>query len=174
MAEEKAEARESAVEQAPGGGGGRKVPLVPVLAVAGVVIASAAAWFFGLLPFGGHASAPVAEAKEEEPVVDAKPQVGALEAMDSFIANLSDEDGRRYLKVTLQVEFFDPHVPEEFRLRAPQIRDLLLTLFSSKTFAEIRTPEGKGLLREEIINRMNRAMHRDVVKAVYFTEFIVQ
>jgi flagellar FliL protein len=170
MAEEKAEETEGAAEKRKSG---RTLPLVPILAVAAVLAGGAGAWLLGLLPFG-RASAPPAEAKEEEPVHDAKPQVGALHAMDSFIANLSDEDGKRYLKITIQVEFFDPRIPDEFNVRAPQIRDLLLTLFSSKTFAEIRTPEGKGLLREEIINRMNRAMHKDLVKAVYFTEFIVQ
>jgi len=56
----------------------------------------------------------------------------------------------------------------------PQIRDLLLTLLSSKTFDEVRTAEGKQQLREEIIARVNQVLDRDVVKAVYFTEFIVQ
>ena len=101
-------------------------------------------------------------------------EMGALEALDPFIANLADEDGRRYLKATMQLEFFDPAAPEELSGHMAQVRDLILTLFTSKTFADIRTPEGKGLLREEIINRVNRVLRRDVVKAVYFTEFIVQ
>ena len=58
--------------------------------------------------------------------------------------------------------------------RLPQTRDLLLTLFTSKTFDEIRTPEGKQQLREEIIARVNQVLDRDLAKAVYFTEFIVQ
>ncbi|TMB47562.1 MAG: flagellar basal body-associated FliL family protein [Deltaproteobacteria bacterium] len=65
-------------------------------------------------------------------------------------------------------------VPDEFTARQAQVRDLLLTLFTSKQFAEIRTPQGKALLRDEIINRINRAINHDLVKAVYFTEFIVQ
>ena len=60
------------------------------------------------------------------------------------------------------------------KARLPQMRDLLLTLFTSKTFDEIRTPEGKQQLREEIIERVNQVLDRDLVKAVYFTEFIVQ
>ncbi|MFN8542717.1 MAG: flagellar basal body-associated FliL family protein [Candidatus Binatia bacterium] len=101
-------------------------------------------------------------------------EMGAIEALDPFIANLADEDGRRYLKATLQLEFFDAHAPDDLNAHMPQIRDLVLTLFTSKTFADIRTPEGKGLLREEIINRINRVLRHDVVKAIYFTEFIVQ
>jgi flagellar FliL protein len=99
---------------------------------------------------------------------------GAVEAIDPFIANLADEDGRRYLKATIQFEFFEHDVPAEFTQRAAQVRDVILTLLTSKTFGEIRSPQGKALLREEIINRTNHIVHRDVVKAVYFTEFIVQ
>jgi flagellar FliL protein len=128
-----------------------------------VVVAAAGAWYAGQFPRGGRA-----EAKADAP------KVGALFALDPFIANLGDEDGRRYLKATVQVEFFASSVPAEFHARVPQMRDLLLTLFTSKLFAEIRTPQGKALLRDEIINRMNRTLDRDLVKAVYFTEFIVQ
>jgi len=99
---------------------------------------------------------------------------GALEPLDPFIANLSDEDGRRYLKATLQVEFFDAVVPREFNAHMPQVRDMLITLFGAKTFADVRTPEGKAVLREEIVNRLNVLLAEDAVKAVYFTEFIIQ
>ena len=128
-----------------------------------VASVAAAAWLLGLVP-----ERATAEARVEEPAV------GALLPLDTFIANLADEDGRRYLKATLHVEFFAASVPDEFTARVPQMRDLLLTLLTSKLFAEIRTPEGKALLRDEIINRMNRALNKDLVKAVYFTEFIVQ
>ena len=65
-------------------------------------------------------------------------------------------------------------MPPEFPARVPQMRDLILTLLTSKLFAEVRTPQGKALLRDEIIARMNRALNHDAVKAVYFTEFLVQ
>jgi flagellar protein FliL len=142
-----------------------------LLVVAGAVVllggGGVAAWRLDLLPRGTPAEAKV-ELKPEAP------KVGALYALEPFIANLADEEGRRYLKATLQVEFYGDHVPEEFTARLPQMRDLLLTLFTSKVFAEIRTPEGKALLRDEVINRLNRALGRDDVKAVYLTEFIVQ
>jgi flagellar FliL protein len=133
-----------------------------------LVLGGAAAWSLGLVGSAPEAGASKETAKAPEP------DVGALQPLDPFIANLADEDGKRYLKATLQVEFFGASVPEDFAARLPQMRDLLLTLFTSKTFAEVRTPQGKGILRDEIINRMNRALHKDLVKAVYFTEFIVQ
>lgn len=169
MAEEKAEAAAAPAEEAAAKGGKGKL-----FAIVGVVVligGGAAAWFLGVLP---HGTQHDAEAKVKEEAKLEQPEVGALQALDPFIANLADEDGKRYLKATLQLEFFDAKVPDEFHARLPLIRDLLLTLFTSKTFAEIRTPQGKTVLREEIVNRLNRAMRKDVVKAVYFTEFIVQ
>ena len=94
--------------------------------------------------------------------------------LETFIANLADEGGSRYLKATFQIEFVGVAVPPEVTPRLPKIRDLLLTLLSSKTFDDVRTPEGKQQLREEIIARVNQVLERDAVKAVYFTEFIVQ
>lgn len=127
-----------------------------------------AAWRLGIGQVGPEPPNAVAAA------VTGKGRDGALEPLDPFIANLSDEDGRRYLKATLQVEFYDSIVPPEFHHRLPQTRDMLLTLLSSKTFADVRTPQGKAVLREEIVNRVNTVLNEDAVKAVYFTEFIVQ
>ena len=118
---------------------------------------------------GGHEAAGAHGKKEGDAEA-----AGATEALDPFIANLADEEGRRYLKATLQFEFFEHEVPGEFAERQAQVRDAILTLFTSKTFNEVRTPQGKALLREELINRTNHVVHRDIVKAVYFTEFIVQ
>jgi len=179
MAEEGAAEGAAAEEKPEGGGGGRKIVLIAV-AVLLLGGGGAAAWYMGL--FGGGHAAPPAEGGEaahgEEgaggTAEAAVPDVGALYALDPFIANLSDEDGRRYLKATLQVEFFKGQVPGEWSARLPQVRDLLLTLFSSKNFAEVRTPQGKAVLRDEIVTRLNHALRQDMVKAVYFTEFIVQ
>lgn len=186
MAEEAhAESAEAGAE-ASGGGGKKKL----VILVAAVVVllggGGGVAWKLGL--FGGG-KAEHADAKEHgaEPTDAAEGEhgggdgghgavagMGALVPLDPFIANLSDEDGRRYLKATLSVEFFKPVAPAEFTQRLPQVRDLMLTLFSSKTFAEVRTPQGKAVLRDEIVTRLNHALRSDAVKAVYFTEFIVQ
>jgi flagellar FliL protein len=133
------------------------------LALGGI---GAAAWRLGIGQMGPKPAAVT--------VAAVTGRDNALEPMDPFIANLSDEDGHRYLKATLQVEFYDSIVPPEFSRRLPQSRDMLLTLLSSKTFADVRTPQGKAVLREEIVNRLNAVLNEDAVKAVYFTEFIVQ
>jgi flagellar protein FliL len=167
MAEEatapkEAETTQAAPEEAPKGGKGK---LLIIIGAVVLLAGGGAAWF---VLGRGHGE----EHKEE--VLEPEPKMGALVALDPFVANLADEDGKRYLKAQLQVEFFGAAAPETFEKRHAQIRDLLLTLFTSKLYAEIRTPAGKQVLRDEIINRLNRVLGKDDVKAVYFTEFIVQ
>lgn len=155
-----------------------KLPLIGsgVVVIAGAVVAL---WYLGVGPFGGgaarHSEATAAIEEHggggEHGEKDGK--TSAILALEPFIANLADDGGRRYLKATFQVDF-GSSVPGNMQARLPQVRDLLLTLFTSKTFDDIRTPEGKQQLREEIIGRINQVLDRDVVKAVYFTEFIVQ
>jgi flagellar FliL protein len=157
-----------------------KLPMI--LGAVGLVVALAGGgWFFlgrGKKAAGGehggeHGAAAEVE-EEDHGETPSKEAIGALLPLDPFVANLADEDGKRYLKANLQVEFYASKVPEEFNQRMPQVRDLLLTLFTSKLFSEIRTPAGKAVLRDEIVNRLNRAIGKDIVKAVYFTDFIVQ
>ena len=141
---------------------------------------AAALWYLGIGPFAGapkHAEATAAVEEGEHGAKDeggAKDGKGGILALEPFIANLADDGGRRYLKATFQIDFGSAEVPAAMQARLPQTRDLLLTLFTSKTFEEIRTPEGKQQLREEIIARVNQVLDRDLARAVYFTEFIVQ
>jgi flagellar FliL protein len=181
---------------------GSKLPLILGL-VALLAGGGGAAWYFGLLPFGHkvadaeqadaeqaaagegeHAAAPAGDhaksAEKGKPAEKGKgghgaaATAGGMRPLDPFLANLADETSSRYLKMSLQVEFVDSEPPAAFDARLPQIRDVILTLVTSKTFADIRTPEGKERLREDVIDRINHVLAQDAVKSVYFTEFIVQ
>ncbi|MEW6271529.1 MAG: flagellar basal body-associated FliL family protein [Thermodesulfobacteriota bacterium] len=145
--------------------------LVAVLALGG---AGAAAFLLGLVPGGKAPAGGHGAAEEGAASAGAHGAGGAMRPLDPFLANLADESGTRYLKMTLQVEFAGPEPPGQLDARMPQIRDVILTLVTSKTFADIRTPDGKERLREDVIDRMNHVLQADAVKSVYFTEFIVQ
>ncbi|MBI3768939.1 MAG: flagellar basal body-associated FliL family protein [Deltaproteobacteria bacterium] len=159
----------------------KKKSKLPLILSAVVLLAGsgAAAWYLGVLPFSKkrHAEATAAveeKAGEEGHGAKGEKGPGPILPLETFIANLADEGGSRYLKATFQVEFLGASVPPDVNGRLPQIRDLLLTLLSSKSFEDVRTLEGKQQLREEIIGHVNQVLDRDAVKAVYFTEFIVQ
>ncbi len=112
------------------------------------------------------------QAKKTEEV--AKPDIGPIYPMDTFIVNLMDPMGKRYLKVTMQLELAKEEMRVEMDKRLPQLRDAILTLLSSKSFKDISDLSGKYQLRAEILASLNRYLKTGKIKNVYFTEFIVQ
>ena len=58
--------------------------------------------------------------------------------------------------------------------RAPQIRDTILTLVSSKQLADVVDFEGKALLKDDLRDRVNHFLTGGRVKSVLITEFVVQ
>jgi len=108
------------------------------------------------------------------PAVNKGSGIGPLYSFDTFIVNLADPGGIRYLKVSMQAEVDSNKVIEEIDKRNPQVRDLILTVLSSKTYAEVSTPQGKIALKQEIIRRLNLILTTGTVRNVFFTEFISQ
>ena len=111
-----------------------------------------------------------AQSKEETN----KPDIGPIYPLEPFIVNLMDPGGKRYLKVTLELELSNEKMKPEMDKRLPQLRDTILTLLSSKSFKDICDLSGKYQLRAEILANLNRYLKTGKVKSVYFTEFIVQ
>jgi flagellar FliL protein len=113
----------------------------------------------------------------------AKPEeIGAVVSMDTFIVNLADPGGNRYLRVTMDLELAGKPVDktggktagDELAKRMPQIRDAILMILSTKRHADISAPEGKTALREEIVNAANGLLASSQVSRIYFKEFVIQ
>ncbi len=120
---------------------------------------------------GVASAAPTATAEKAEA---ATPPVGVSYPLDTFIVNLADKGGNRYLRVTLALELADEALQKKMDQRLPQVRDALLTILPSKSIEEIITAEGKDLLREEILERLNSFLGEGKVSNLYFTEFVIQ
>ena len=73
----------------------------------------------------------------------------------------------------MELEVTNAEVQEEVEKIKPKIRDYIIIIASSKTFAEISTKEGKDALREEIKNQINLFLTKGQINKVYFTEFIL-
>lgn len=111
--------------------------------------------------------------EEEQPVED-EVAMGPVYKMDTMIVNLADQGGKRYLRVTMELELSGPEVLEEIGTRLPQLRDQILMVLPSKTYTDIGTTEGKIALRDELITKMNGLLKKGTVTTIYFTEFVVQ
>ncbi len=100
--------------------------------------------------------------------------MGALFPLDTFIVNLADEKSKRYLKVTMQIELKEGEALELLEKRLVQVRDIILMILPTKRFQEIRSVDGKTVLRQEIMARLNDLFKKEAVNNIYFTEFVVQ
>jgi flagellar FliL protein len=128
-----------------------------------------------------------AEAGAEGIPEKAKPEeIGAVVSMETFIVNLADPGGNRYLRVTMDLELAgkpgdkpgdksaSKTAGDELAKRMPQIRDAVLMILSTKRYADISTPEGKTALREEILTAVNNLLASSQITRIYFKEFVIQ
>lgn len=112
--------------------------------------------------------------EKAEEAVQQSGMPGTMFPIESFIVNLAGSEGKRFLKVTIDLELDKQEATEEVKARLPQIKDSVLVLLSSKTFEEVYTVQGKFKLRDEVISRTNSFLKTGKVKNIYFTEFVIQ
>ena len=112
-------------------------------------------------------------AKEEQPPEEEN-SIGPIYKLDTMIVNLADQGGKRYLRVTMELELNAPEVKDEIDMRLPQLRDAILMILPTKTYADIGTTEGKIALRDEIIKKLNSFLKKGTITTIYFSEFVVQ
>lgn len=109
----------------------------------------------------------------------------------SKIINLSDPLGRKYIRITIVIEFapseseylempieekstFIAEFTSEVTSKLPIIDDAVVTLISSKTFDDLYTAQGKENLRLELSNLITQRLPDYHILSVYLTEFVVQ
>ena len=144
--------------------GGKKKLIFILIPVLLILIGGAGAYFF------------LTHKKKEstKQMVVAPQKLGVMYNLGSFLVNLADKNANTYAKVSITLELSNQKVQQEVVKRLPIIKDAVINLLSSKTYDEIRTPEGKEELRLELIKRINAILVTGGVQNIYFTQFIVQ
>jgi flagellar protein FliL len=135
----------------------------------------AAYWF--LLGPGAQPPAQTEEGSEQPgPEASQQQQKMAPEmiTLPSFIVNLADPLGRRFLRLTLDVELVSKEAADELQRSDSRVRDAIILLLSSKSYANLASMESKITLKNEIVERLNQIAGGARVSNVYFTEFVIQ
>ena len=165
MAEKNGQAAE---EKKKGGGMKKLIFLVLILAILGG--GGFAGWKYFWVPRQEAAAEAAEKAAEEAENASKVAPAGPLVPLEPFVVNLADPMGRRYLKMTLDVEVLDEAASADL----PKVKDSLLLLLSSKSFEDIGSMDRKLELKNEIVDRLNLVLGKGRVRNVYFTEFVVQ
>lgn len=128
-----------------------------------------------------------------------QPGEGIMVNMSTKIINLADPSGRKYIRLTVVLEFAPEEAPADakeakasegnnsgegaaaggdfetrIQSRMPLMDDVVITLLSTKTFEELYTAEGKERLRQELMHAISQRLPEFHLLSVYFTEFVVQ
>ena len=149
--------------------------LKSILVMAGAGIAVLAAAFF----FVVGVIAPSMSKKDAADVAEEPAEPVAQEAMANYeestiIVNLAGPDSERYLKVNLSLAVSDRAVVLKLEKQNARLRDELIDILSTKTVEDMLSPEGKDVLRTQIIEAANATIGEPKVVDVYFTEFVIQ
>lgn len=120
---------------------------------------------------GPKDNAETEQTTEEE---EAGPKETHMVTLPTFLVNLADPLGRRYLKLTMDVEVEGEKTKTLLESEMPKVRDAIILLLSSKTYADLSSLENKQLLKMEIVNQLNLILETSKILRVYFTEMVIQ
>lgn len=102
-------------------------------------------------------------------------------AVGEFVVNLADTAQVRYLKTDIVIEVSGEvkengggEGGEGVDSNKTKLRDTVINVLSSKTFAELNKSSGKDELKKEIISAANKSLEGTKAVNVYFNEFAMQ
>lgn len=114
------------------------------------------------------------ELKEENDEAAQEKIIRPVFPLNTFIVNLADAGGNRFLRTTMELEIAGEELRDEMEQRLPQIRDCILMIVPTRKYQDIQTVDGKIALRTEIITRLNDLLKNEAITNIYFTEFVTQ
>jgi flagellar FliL protein len=138
--------------------------------------AAAGAWFFFLADMfqGSEGGGPTTVVSEQAQTQQGAQPIGTTVPLPVFTVNLADPLGQRFIKISLEVEVSDPKVAGEMDAQKARIRDSIIMLLSSKSYADIATTESKIMLKSEITARLAGILGQGKVYQVFITDMVIQ
>lgn len=171
--------------------GGKKKLIIILAAVLLLIGGGAGAYFGGLLGGGkdkAQEAAPVEEAADDGKG-GAAPKDGAPKydehgnliggpvfyEMPEFLVNLSTTGQKvSFLKMKVTLELAGPQSVPVVEANKPRISDAFNTYLRELRASDLSGSAGIYRLREELLTRVNKAIHPEQVKDILFSEIIVQ
>ncbi len=109
---------------------------------------------------------------EKQPHAGKEPEV--VYPLEPFVVNINEKEDIRYLKVKVEFGIKSEKAKEMLEARKAPLRDAILVLLTTKTYADVQELSGKSKLRDEILAAANRIIPEGGVAKVYFTDFVIQ
>ena len=95
-------------------------------------------------------------------------------SIESIVVNPAGTGGTRYLSCGVSFELADAEGVKAFEAKSVQIKDILITILSSKTVGELAEIKLRNEMRRQLLAIVNRFMAPTRAKAVFLTDFVLQ
>lgn len=160
------------IEATPKGGlNGKKLVLFIILPLLLIIGGLAGAYFAGLLD-------PLLGAEEEvvEEEATAPEPMTVFYDLPQMLVNLNTGGGRKnnYLKIAISLELTSEEASVELEALLPRVVDNFQVYLRELRVEDLRGSAGVQRLREELLMRVNAAVHPIEVRDVLFKEMLVQ
>lgn len=151
-------------------GGSKKLLIVVIILIVVIVAAGGAGAFFMLKGGKGEKAK-----KSEDDVADTSTngKMGPTLQMKSFIINLDEPGGARYLKLSVELELRKA-LNEEQSKETIRVRDKIIVYLSGLRIVDVQKRKAKIKLKQSLLKIANEAYGAKRVRAVYFKEFVIQ
>jgi flagellar FliL protein len=137
----------------------------------------------------GHGKEPAKDAAKDGHKADAAPATGGdkdkkpsvVYSKDGWsynftnvVSNLTGSLGTKYVKCAFSVVSDDQNIGVIVEENKSKLRDAALSVLSARSLADMEASGAKNILRSELAANFNKALNSNVVKQIFFTEFVIQ
>jgi flagellar basal body-associated protein FliL len=96
---------------------------------------------------------------------------GGMVKMDSMVINLK---GGSYISFTAQLKLNDPADETVLKDYMPMVRFEFIKAMVGQDGSVVRTPEFMSSFADNAVKFINKALHGDYIKDVFFTDWMIQ
>ncbi|MGO2233330.1 MAG: flagellar basal body-associated FliL family protein [Marinomonas sp.] len=157
-----------------GKSGGKKKLIIIILLVLVLVGGGAAAYF---LFFSGSSDGSGDSAESAEAALANEPST-YLALDPAFTVDFMVDGKQRYVQLNMSVKSKKIEQINAVTLHMPLIRNSLVLLFSSQSFVDLQTADGKEALKKVSLDAINGILEQETgqggIDAVLFTNFVMQ
>ena len=143
--------------------------VLPIIGVVVLLGLAAGAVMLGWLSIPG-----LSKATDSQPSPSENEEMGPILKISPLIINLKDENGRAYLKTTIVLEVGKKDQVEEVKKMMSLLTDLMILTLGDKRLEELKPPESKENLKQELLAKINHHFPPKTIKRVYFDEFLYE
>ena len=140
-----------------------------ILLIGGI---AGALFFFGNSPESDRNTQEAAQAAASLTAPAVFEDIVALRPFERI--RLKESSSMKHISINLSLELTDSRHKQEVHAVEDKIRQIVTTRVEGMSWLELRNPEGKIMLKYDLLKRINSIFPETVIRNIYYTNFLMQ